>query len=198
MKVVQIAGFLGSGKTTTIIELSKKIARNGRRVAIVVNEIGDVPVDAKVVGEYGLRVQEIGGGCICCELLVSLTYTLEELAKTYAPDIVLIEPSGVSIPSSIKDGLELVKGVNVEEGPVVVLFDGERGDELLSDEDLSKFVERQIAGADIIAINKVDVADEDKIRTHEEFLKAVNPSAKVLRISARTGYGLDALVNEIT
>lgn len=189
---------MGSGKTTTIIELSKRIARNGRRVAIVVNEIGDVPVDAKVVSEYGLKVREIGGGCICCELLVSLTYTLEELAKTYAPDLVLIEPSGISIPSSIKDGLGLVKGINVERGPAVTLFDGERGDELLSDEDLSKFVERQIAGADIIAINKVDVTDDDKIRTHEEFLKTVNPNAKVLRISARTGYGLDALVNEIT
>ncbi|MGQ9758987.1 MAG: GTP-binding protein, partial [Candidatus Methanomethylicaceae archaeon] len=155
MKVVQIAGFLGCGKTTTIIALSRMIANRGKRVAIIVNEIGDIPVDAKVVSEFGLKVRDIGGGCICCELLTSLVYTLEELAKTFAPDIVLIEPSGVSIPSSIKDGIDLVKDLSIEKGPVIVLFDGERGEEQILDEELGKFVMRQLIGADIIAINKV-------------------------------------------
>lgn len=197
MKVVQIAGFLGSGKTTTIIALSKKIASGGKRVAIIVNEIGDVPVDAKVVSEYGLKVRDIGGGCICCELLVSLTYTLEELVKCYSPDLVLIEPSGVSIPSSIKDGISMVKAFNIEKGPVVVLFDGERGDEQISDDALGMFVKRQLMGADLIAINKVDILEEERIRSYEEVLRSVKPGARILRVSAKSGYGLQELIDAI-
>ncbi len=195
--MVQIAGFLGSGKTTTIIALSKKIASGGKRVAIIVNEIGDVPVDAKVVSEYGLKVRDIGGGCICCELLVSLTYTLEELVKCYSPDLVLIEPSGVSIPSSIKDGISMVKAFNIEKGPVVVLFDGERGDEQISDDDLGMFVKRQLMGADLIAINKVDILEEERIRSYEEVLRSVKPGARILRVSAKSGYGLQELIDAI-
>ncbi|MCX8169783.1 MAG: hypothetical protein N3D72_01705, partial [Candidatus Methanomethyliaceae archaeon] len=101
MKLIQIAGFLGSGKTTTIIAISREMSNRGKRVAIIVNEIGEVPVDAKIMSDYGLKVMDIGGGCICCELMINLSYTLEELARLYSPDIVLIEPSGVAIPSSI-------------------------------------------------------------------------------------------------
>ncbi|NHV60889.1 MAG: GTP-binding protein [Candidatus Verstraetearchaeota archaeon] len=197
MKVVQVAGFLGSGKTTTIIALSKMIASRGKKVAVIVNEIGDVPVDAKVVSEYGLKVRDIGGGCICCELLVSLAYTLEELARSYSPDYVLIEPSGVSIPSSVKDGIGLVKGLNLEKGPVIVLFDGERGHENLLDEDLGKFIKRQIAGADVVAINKIDAIGDEAARSQEELIRAVNPNAKILRISAKDGVGLEELVSVI-
>lgn len=198
MKVVQIAGFLGSGKTTTIIAISRMISRSGKKVAIIVNEIGDVTVDAMVLGEYGLKVLEIGGGCICCELLVSLAYTLEELAKAYAPEFVLIEPSGVSIPSSVSDGMELTKGINVEKGPIIVLFDGERGQDLLSDEDLGKFVKRQLVGADIVAINKIDTLQEEAILSHEYLIKTINPNARIVRISAKSGVGLVELVKLIT
>ncbi|MBC7113461.1 MAG: hypothetical protein H5T34_05545 [Candidatus Methanomethyliales bacterium] len=197
MKVVQIAGFLGSGKTTAIIALSRSLAEKGKKVAIIVNEIGDVPVDAKVVSEYGLKVRDIGGGCICCELLVSLAYTLEELARSYSPDYVLIEPSGVSIPSSVKDGIGLAKGLNVEKGPVIVLFDGERGQEQLSDEDLGKFIKRQIAGADIVTINKIDAIEDGAARSHEGLIRTINPNAKILRISAKNGLGLEELVKLI-
>ncbi len=197
LKVVQIAGFLGSGKTTAIIALSRSLAEKGKKVAIIVNEIGDVPVDAKVVSEYGLKVRDIGGGCICCELLVSLAYTLEELARSYSPDYVLIEPSGVSIPSSVKDGIGLAKGLNVEKGPVIVLFDGERGQEQLSDEDLGKFIKRQIAGADIVTINKIDAIEDGAARSHEGLIRTINPNAKILRISAKNGLGLEELVKLI-
>ncbi|MEM4235327.1 MAG: GTP-binding protein, partial [Candidatus Methanomethylicaceae archaeon] len=165
MKVIQLAGFLGSGKTTAIIAISRRIASDGKKVAIIVNEIGDVPVDAKIVSEYGLNVRDIGGGCICCELLVSLAYTLEELAKSHSPDYVFIEPSGVSIPSSIKNGIGFVKSFDIECGPVIVLFDGERGQEQLMDEDLGKFIKRQLAGGDIVAINKIDILQEELVRS---------------------------------
>ncbi|MEM2881240.1 MAG: GTP-binding protein [Candidatus Methanomethylicaceae archaeon] len=192
-----MAGFLGSGKTTAIIAISRRIASDGKKVAIIVNEIGDVPVDAKIVSEYGLNVRDIGGGCICCELLVSLAYTLEELAKSHSPDYVFIEPSGVSIPSSIKNGIGFVKSFDIECGPVIVLFDGERGQEQLMDEDLGKFIKRQLAGGDIVAINKIDILQEELVRSIEVLIKTINQNARIIRISAKKGTGLDELVGLI-
>lgn len=192
-----MAGFLGSGKTTAIIAISRRIASDGKKVAIIVNEIGDVPVDAKIVNEYGLNVRDIGGGCICCELLVSLAYTLEELAKSQSPDYVFIEPSGVSIPSSIKNGIGFVKSFDIEFGPVIVLFDGERGQEQLMDEDLGKFIKRQLAGGDIVAINKIDILQEELVRSIEVLIKTINQNARIIRISAKKGTGLDELVGLI-
>jgi G3E family GTPase len=196
LKVVQIAGFLGSGKTTTIIALSNIIARKNKKLAIIVNEIGEIPVDARIINEYGLKVREIGGGCICCELLVNLVYTLEELRKFYNPDIVMIEPSGVAIPSSIDDSIKMIKN-DIEKGPIIVIFDGERGEELLLDDELSKFIKRQLINANIIAINKIDVINEDKIKYYEELLRAINPNAIILKISAKNGIGLELLADMV-
>ncbi|MCQ5337535.1 MAG: hypothetical protein NO475_05035 [Candidatus Methanomethylicia archaeon] len=196
MKIVQIAGFLGSGKTTTIIALSNIIARKNKKLAIIVNEIGEIPVDARIINEYGLKVREIGGGCICCELLVNLVYTLEELRKFYNPDIVMIEPSGVAIPSSIDESIKMIKN-DIEKGPIIVIFDGERGEELLLDDELSKFIKRQLINANIIAINKIDVINEDKIKYYEELLRAINPNAIILKISAKNGIGLELLADMV-
>jgi len=196
LKIIQIAGFLGSGKTTTIIALSNIIARKGKKIAIIVNEIGEIPVDARIINEYGLKVIDIGGGCICCELLVNLAYTLEELRKFYNPDIIIIEPSGVAIPSSIDECIKMIKN-NIEKGPIIVLFDGERGEELLLDDELSKFIKRQLINANIIAINKIDVINEDKIKYYEEILKSINPNAIILKISAKNRIGLELLANMV-
>jgi G3E family GTPase len=198
LEVVQIAGFLGSGKTTTIIALTKQLAEEyKKKVAIIVNEIGDVPVDAKVVNEFGLQVKDIGGGCICCELLINLAFTLEELSKGFNPDIVFVEPSGVSIPSLVKDGIKTAKGTEIKVGPVVVIFDAEMAEEQLSDEGIGNFVLRQLSGADIVAVNKVDVVDEAHIKAYEEKLKTVNPDARLVRISAQRGIGLKELMHMI-
>jgi G3E family GTPase len=66
MKITQIAGFLGCGKTTLLLKLSRVLlGENERKVALVVNEIGEIPVDGKIMEESGMQVKDIGGGCIC-------------------------------------------------------------------------------------------------------------------------------------
>lgn len=95
------------GKTTTIIIMSRMIANRGKRVAIIVKEIGSSCgcKGGKRLRSYG---QGYGWWVHLLRALMSLAYTLEELAKSFAPDTVLIEPSGVSIPSSIEGGMDLV------------------------------------------------------------------------------------------
>ena len=67
LKVSQIAGFLGSGKTTALMKIVDELMQRGDLVAIVVNDVGDISVDAKFVEAHGLKVKEISGGCICCQ-----------------------------------------------------------------------------------------------------------------------------------
>ncbi len=124
MKLVQIAGYLGSGKTTLILALSKNLSEEGKKVAILVNDVGEVPVDGKVMQEYGLAVKDIGGGCICCQVAGNMLKTLGLLAKNYEPDITIIEPTGVAVPNAIKEAVGLkASKFKITFGPIIVLFD---------------------------------------------------------------------------
>src|SRR5512137_126183 len=102
MKIVQIAGYLGSGKTTLIIALSRAVAGAGLKVAILVNDVGAVPIDGRVIAECGLTVKDIGGGCICCQVAGTMLKTLETLARGARPDVVIIEPTGVAVPDAVR------------------------------------------------------------------------------------------------
>ena len=125
MRVVQIAGFLGSGKTTALLLIASKLHdERSKNVALVVNELGEIPVDGKVVEESELAVKTIGGGCICCEVSATFQRTLGILAREFSPDIVIAEPTGIAIPHQVK--LVAAMGgrdYKVSLGPAIILFD---------------------------------------------------------------------------
>lgn len=198
MKLVQIAGYLGSGKTTLILALSKKLAEEGQKVAILVNDVGEVPIDGKVMQEYGLKVKDIGGGCICCQVAGNMRKTLGLLAKTYEPDITIIEPTGIAVPNAIKEavGPEAVK-FQITFGPTIVLFDTTRAEKFVTYDPLLRLVSTQLKDADIIALNKVDAAPEDKIEYSKEFVQGINPDAKIMKLSSRTGEGFEIIVKAV-
>ncbi|HUV25388.1 MAG TPA: GTP-binding protein, partial [Methanomassiliicoccales archaeon] len=91
-----VTGFLGVGKTTLILRVIDSIAETGAKVAVIVNDFGEVNVDGKVMEKYGLDVQELSGGCICCTLGVSLIETIRTLALNFKPDLIVMEPSGIA------------------------------------------------------------------------------------------------------
>lgn len=198
MRIVQIAGFLGSGKTSALLNVSQRIsAEHKKRVALIVNEIGDVPVDAKVLDVKGMKVKEIAGGCICCELGPSLANTLVDLGDYFNPDIVLIEPTGVAIPDQVKVAINMGTrdaAVAIEIGPVIVLYDTFRVDELLANETVNNFITRQVFNADVVALNKVDLVNEDRLRFCERKVLEINPGVRLLRISANRGDGMDEFI----
>jgi len=199
MRVVQIAGFLGCGKTSAMMALSNILSGDHhKKVALVVNEIGEIPVDGEVVEKCGLRVKTLGGGCICCEIAFNFADTIVMLYKIFNPDILLAEPTGVAVPHRVKSATLMGgRDAEVSLGPAVVLFDAIRPEELLSEDMLGTLVKRQLKDADIIAISKVDAVDEEQIRDCEEKTREVNPEAALLRLSCIRGDGLEELAKLI-
>ncbi len=194
MKLVQIAGYLGSGKTTLILALVRIIAGKGQKVAILVNDVGEVPVDGKVMEEFGLTVKDIGGGCICCQVAGNLRSTLKTLAREIDPDMVIIEPTGMAVPGAVKEVAGYVRSpVDISFGPTIVLFDTTRAEKLLTYETLERLVATQLKDADIIALSKVDAIENAEVDLARQAVSKFNPGAAIIRLSTMSGEGLDDL-----
>lgn len=200
MEIIQIAGFLGCGKTTLMLKIARILSEDyGQRVALVVNEIGSIPVDGKVMEESGMKVKELGGGCICCEIAQSFANTVVLLGLEFKPDLLLVEPTGVAIPRQVK--LVAAMGgrdTQVEVGPAIVLFDSSRPDELMDDELMGILVKTQLRDADIVVISKVDMVDRSRIEECKELIVEAMPrTPRFIEVSAINGTGVDEVVNAI-
>ncbi len=184
MQVIVVGGFLGSGKTTTIINMGKYLAEKGKKVAIIVNEIGDVGIDGDVIKRFGFDTKEITSGCICCSLKVGLRTTVTLLAKEYKPDILMIEPTGIAFPHLIRNEIELMNlGEQVKIAPLVTLIDGSRFKHLMKE--VKDFAMRQIIDAEILVINKVDLIEPIRLPILEASVQQLNPKARVVTLSGK-------------
>ena len=198
MTIAQIAGFLGSGKTTLLITIAKDLVQRGHRIAIIVNDVGEINVDAKFIESYGLKAKEISGGCICCQIAGSFANTLAILHNTFKPDIVIVEPSGVAIPWGLKRAAEYSEAetdVVIEHAPVVTLVDSTRIDMLI--DAVKRLVETQIREADVCLINKVDAATQEQIEKSRKLIQNINPRAEIMLASNRTGQGIKEVADII-
>jgi G3E family GTPase len=184
LQVIVVGGFLGSGKTTTIINMGKYLAEKGKKVAIIVNEIGDVGIDGDVIKRFGFDTKEITSGCICCSLKVGLRTTVTLLAKEYKPDILMIEPTGIAFPHLIRNEIELMNlGEQVKIAPLVTLIDGSRFKHLMKE--VKDFAMRQIIDAEILVINKVDLIEPIRLPILEASVQQLNPKARVVTLSGK-------------
>lgn len=184
MDVIVVGGFLGSGKTTTVINMGKYLAEKGKKVAIIVNEIGEIGIDGDIIKKFGFDTKEITSGCICCTLKMGLRVTVDTLMKEYKPDILMIEPTGIAFPNSIKNEFKLMNlGEEVKVAPLVTLIDGSRFKHLMKE--VKDFAMRQIIDAEILGINKVDLIDTLQIPILEVSVQQLNPTAKVVLLSGK-------------
>lgn len=196
MKITQVAGFLGCGKTTLMMRLSRELAGDGdQKVALVVNEIGEIPVDGKIMEETGMRVKDIGGGCICCEVASTFAKTIYGLYKDFTPDHVLVEPTGVAVPHQVKLAARMSgRDAKIQLGPAIILFDATRPAELLDMDMLGQLVTTQVKDADVVAISKVDAIDDSEIDGIKQRIRALNSKAEIFPLSSFNGTGVDKVI----
>jgi G3E family GTPase len=166
---------LGSGKTTFIGNLLRD-ARE--RAVILVNDFGALGIDGEIVAADGVEAVELPSGCVCCTLKFDLITTIERVLATYDPAHLVIEPSGVASPSGV---LEALAGAKVGPATVVGLVDASEFLELHRAEMFGTFFVDQIVNADVILVNKTDLAGDEAVRETVSVIEGLNPAAVVLR-----------------
>lgn len=169
-----ITGFLGVGKTTTINALLAKKPQ-GESWAVLVNEFGQVGIDQEMMPtEDGLHIKELAGGCICCSLGASLGQTVRALIEHANPDRLIIEPTGIGHPEGIIDTLMGPGFKNVLDLRATVCLLDPRC--LAQEEVLSNPIfHDQLNLADVVLINKCDLAEEPQIELAESSLGNMFP-----------------------
>lgn len=174
--VTIVTGFLGSGKTTIIQNVVKSIW-DKEKVAIVKNEIGDVGVDALELSSPKLQVTELANGCICCTLVGALDDAVREIVKSYSPDRLIIEASGLAKPAQIVIALELVPEVCVD--GVIVVVDTLNYKKLT---EIEKAWSSQIQSEfiDLYIFNKVDQISDDILDAIKDDILMLKPSARII------------------
>ncbi len=191
-----LCGYLGAGKTT----LLNKVLNNqeGYKVAVIVNDIGEVNVDAKLIAD-GAKITDtsdivpLTNGCICCTLKSQLAQNIENLIKTGKYDYIMIEASGVCEPMPIAQELELIKNGKLDN--VVGVVDAARlvdefagGDKLLAkeaigEEDIESLLVQQIEFCSTLVINKKDLVTEDQFKKVRKVIEVLHPGVKIIETS---------------
>lgn len=177
LPVTIIGGYLGAGKTTMVNHLLR--TANGRKLAIMVNEFGALPIDEDLIVAQGDDLISIAGGCVCCSFGSDLSAALIELGNLpVRPDQVVIECSGVAIPSAIAASVSLLDGF-VPDG-TVVLVDAETIRTAARNDYIGDTITRQLADADLVVMNKADLVSEADLASLQHWLEDVAPRARTL------------------
>ena len=181
-KVIILSGFLGSGKTTVLVRMIERLReREGAefRIAIVENEIGSASVDSSIIQEAGYSVTEMLSGCVCCTLIGQLIPALQKLEEELEPHLVILEATGVATPDTMANNLRKYGGYPVR---IVTLVDASRWQRIKMA--LEILLTAQIEPADIVCVNKVDLAEADVLDEIESDVRAINPNVPIVRMSA--------------
>ncbi len=168
--VVVLGGWLGSGKTTLVNHLLRHAG--GRRVAVLVNDFGEVSIDADLIEGAAEGVLALAGGCVCCSFGADLVGTLAR-AVALRPDVVLLECSGVGLPRAVARSAALVAGARVD--GVVVVADAVGVREQSADAYVGDVVRQQLQEADLLLLNKADRVDDSALEDLQRWLGGFAP-----------------------
>lgn len=181
MHLYLFSGFLGSGKTTMVTKLAKLLVEEkNEKVMLIVNDVGDVGIDAQLMRKLQTDVHELFGGCICGQL-GNLVNLLNKIGEKYMVDTVIIEASGIAQPIRFIDTIHkfVPAQTRVE---VISLADASRWEELRLV--LDSLITSQINSAELIVVNKTDIVDEATLEYVIDDIKKMKADAKIITFSA--------------
>ncbi len=200
-RFIMIGGFLGAGKTTTIARLARRFQLQGKRVAIVTNDQATDLVDTNILRSQGFDVGEVAGSCFCCNFN-ELTNTVERLGAAQRPDVVIAEPVGscTDLIATVIRPLREIYSQPFEIAPYGVIVKPSHGIRILKHDAKGGFSPQaeyifrtQIEEADFAVVNRIDELTAPELDELTQLLEAQFPGRPVIRMSAKTGEGFDAL-----
>lgn len=201
-----IGGFLGAGKTTSVIELAKYLEKQGRRVGVITNDQAENLVDTQLVKRSGFDVKEIAGGCFCCRFS-SLKDAADHLTKESRPDVFIAEPVGscTDLIATVSYPLRRMYGNDFEIAPLSVLLDPQRALKVFGLLDGKRFshkieyiYKKQIEEAQVVVINKIDSIETSERQLLEDKLNELYVEKTFHWVSAKTGEGLEEWFETVT
>ena len=174
-KIDIFSGFLGAGKTTLIRKLISE-GYKGEKLVLIENEFGEIAIDGGFLRGAGVEITEMNSGCICCTLVGDFTKALRKVMEDFAPDRIIIEPSGVGKLSDVSHAVEGVEGAVI--GARVTVVDA--GKCKMYMRNFGEFFNDQVESADLIVMSRTQNADEKKVLAATELLRGLNPKAGLI------------------
>ena len=178
-KIDIVSGFLGAGKTTLIKKLLAE-AFQGEKLVLIENEFGEISIDGGFLKESGVQISEMSSGCICCSLVGDFNKALKDVHQQFAPDRILIEPSGVgklsdvivAVENTVKDvpDMQLNSFVTVADATKVKVYMKNFGE----------FYNNQIESAGTIILSRTQKLNQEKLEAAVALLREKNPNAAIL------------------
>lgn len=198
-RYIMIGGFLGAGKTTTVVKLAQRLTAQGLRVGLITNDQGRNLVDTAMLRSQGFATEEISGGCFCCRFN-SLVDAAARLTEQSRPEVFIAEPVGscTDLVATVTYPLRRLYGDSFTVGPVSVLVDPIRAARVFGLEKGGSFSEKvlyiylkQIEEADLVVISKCDLMTEAQLEALRAAIVAKFPGKEILFASPRAGTNLD-------
>lgn len=176
-KIDIFSGFLGAGKTTLIRKLIKE-AFAGEKLVLIENEFGEIGVDGAFMQDAGIEVTEMNSGCICCSLVGDFGKALKKVLETYAPDRILIEPSGVGKLSDVIKAVEKVDSRDLVLNSFTTVVDAKKAKIYMKN--FGEFFNNQVENANSIILSRTAGMDTAKLSAAIALLREKNPEATLI------------------
>jgi G3E family GTPase len=186
VKILILGGFLGSGKTSVLLQLAEYLVSLEKeyhsevKVAIVENEIGAIGIDDKVLKKAGFIVNNLFSGCACCSLTGELVASIKKIQTELDPQWLIIEATGVAYPGSIRKVILDEVGIDAT---ILIIADAKRWQRLVNAMEL--LVTGQLEDTSIVLLNKVDLISSAELKQVEHSILNYNQTAEVIPISAK-------------
>ena len=187
MNFLIIGGFLGSGKTSLLLQLAAYMRdRLGiGKTVILENEIGKVGIDDLVLSGAGYSVRGMLAGCVCCTMAGELPLTVQAIERELAPEWIIMEATGMAFPQNVKENLAETLGIDAR---ICCLVDAKRWPRLLKP--LEHLLPLQLKEADAVLINKIDLIDESTLASVRESVAGFcSPDTRIFPVSINNGLG---------
>ena len=203
-ELIVVGGFLGAGKTTSILGIAKQLMSEGKKVGIVTNDQGSDLVDTNFLKASGMSVLEVTGGCFCCNFEEFIN-KIQTLAENDMPDVILAEPVGscTDLIATIFKPIALKYMTKVILRPLSVVVDPKRIKRLLIEEnsgfhsEINYLFKKQLEEADIIVLNKIDSLAKKDIQKITDFISNKFKASDIVCVSAKNNLNIDEWINTI-